>query len=271
MGLLISVCVFGIIFLVIFLLKIREKKYTVFLIKNSISLNELFMINNKYKFYESSGIFNETFTYDNEKHFENISCEDYLIYQLQFKKYEIKKEIAFINQNNENNLSYLKEIIEVKDFGRYSSSTKRYKTGYLLKLEERLFEKNIIKPRTNFYIFVTLRYAKMSGEVCDIKREIFDSKQISSLIDRLNDKNRNFYNDREIWESLCRVERGRVSNKIRFSIYERDNYRCRVCGRKTSDLEIDHIKPISKGGKSDYDNLQTLCRMCNKNKGDTFF
>lgn len=51
------------------------------------------------------------------------------------------------------------------------------------------------------------------------------------------------------------------------AIYERDGYRCRCCGRRTKDLEIDHIVPISKGGKSTYDNLQTLCKRCNKLKG----
>ena len=35
-------------------------------------------------------------------------------------------------------------------------------------------------------------------------------------------------------------------------------------------MDIDHIKPIAKGGKTTYDNLQTLCRRCNKEKGDTY-
>ena len=59
---------------------------------------------------------------------------------------------------------------------------------------------------------------------------------------------------------------------MRFSIYERDGYRCRYCGR-TEDfdyLEIDHIKPIAKGGKSTYDNLQTLCKRCSQMKSDKF-
>ncbi|MBP5466276.1 MAG: HNH endonuclease [Clostridia bacterium] len=53
---------------------------------------------------------------------------------------------------------------------------------------------------------------------------------------------------------------------MRFSIYKRDGYRCQHCGRsgRFVDLEIDHIIPISKGGKSTYDNLQTLCQRCNQ-------
>ena len=87
----------------------------------------------------------------------------------------------------------------------------------------------------------------------------------------IKNKNGTFYNDREIWNSLCRVERGKVSNKMRFSIYERDGYRCRNCGisDRYANLEIDHIIPISKGGKSTYDNLQTLCHRCNVEKGDS--
>lgn len=32
-------------------------------------------------------------------------------------------------------------------------------------------------------------------------------------------------------------------------------------------LEIDHIKPLSKGGITAEDNLQTLCWKCNRTKG----
>ncbi|MBO4667476.1 MAG: HNH endonuclease [Bacilli bacterium] len=56
---------------------------------------------------------------------------------------------------------------------------------------------------------------------------------------------------------------------MRFSIYARDGNRCRKCGRRTGDLEIDHIIPIAKGGKSTYENLQTLCKSCNKKKGSS--
>lgn len=59
---------------------------------------------------------------------------------------------------------------------------------------------------------------------------------------------------------------------MRFAIYKRDGYRCRYCGisNKFAELEVDHIKLIAKGGKSTYDNLQTLCHRCNVNKGDSY-
>lgn len=61
-----------------------------------------------------------------------------------------------------------------------------------------------------------------------------------------------------------------LSAKKRFDILERDNFTCQTCGAKQSDdvlLEVDHIKPVSKGGTNDLDNLVTLCYKCNRGKG----
>lgn len=95
----------------------------------------------------------------------------------------------------------------------------------------------------------------------------FTQKEITSILARLDNKRGNFYLDRNIWDSLCRVERGKVTNKLRFRIYERDGERCVHCG-STRNLEIDHIIPVSKGGKSIPSNLQTLCHKCNLEKGN---
>ena len=113
----------------------------------------------------------------------------------------------------------------------------------------------------------------MNGEIVDYKEQTFDKTEVIDLINRLSDRNGYYYNDRGIWDSLCRVERGKVSNKLRFEIFERDGYKCRYCGRGEDEcsLQIDHIKPISKGGKSTYDNLQTLCEDCNKQKDNKYF
>jgi 5-methylcytosine-specific restriction endonuclease McrA len=44
-------------------------------------------------------------------------------------------------------------------------------------------------------------------------------------------------------------------------------YRCLHCG-STRRLGLDHIRPVSKGGKTEFENLQLLCRFCNETKGD---
>ena len=64
--------------------------------------------------------------------------------------------------------------------------------------------------------------------------------------------------------------RQQISGDVRHAVYLRDNYRCRMCGKgdEDYDLQIDHKKPVSKGGTNHIRNLQTLCEDCNKEKGN---
>lgn len=72
--------------------------------------------------------------------------------------------------------------------------------------------------------------------------------------------------------ALAKEQRALMTLKLRTYIKERDNYTCCQCGNSVDKepnllLEIDHIIPVSKGGLTREDNLQTLCWKCNRNKG----
>lgn len=59
---------------------------------------------------------------------------------------------------------------------------------------------------------------------------------------------------------------------LRLKILQRDNFKCVLCGRSPAlnpgtALQLDHIRPFSKGGKTILDNLRTLCQECNLGKG----
>lgn len=61
-----------------------------------------------------------------------------------------------------------------------------------------------------------------------------------------------------------------IAAQVRFSVLERDGFRCRYCGEGSADarLHVDHVKPVSKGGTDDLDNLVTACEGCNLGKLD---
>ena len=67
-----------------------------------------------------------------------------------------------------------------------------------------------------------------------------------------------------------KTKRKSIPAKLRHQVFVRDGYRCVECGatNKETTLEIDHIIPVSKGGTNDIDNLQTLCKTCNRKKRD---
>lgn len=61
-----------------------------------------------------------------------------------------------------------------------------------------------------------------------------------------------------------------ISTTMRSRVLERDGFHCRRCGHgpDVAPLVVDHVVPVAKGGKADFDNLQTLCRPCNAGKSD---
>lgn len=62
-----------------------------------------------------------------------------------------------------------------------------------------------------------------------------------------------------------------ISKKLRFSVFERDNFTCQYCGRTPENddvtLQVDHIVSVKNGGENDFGNLLTSCFDCNIGKG----
>lgn len=62
---------------------------------------------------------------------------------------------------------------------------------------------------------------------------------------------------------------------VRFSksnIFLRDRYLCQYCGKKLTKQEctLDHVLPISHGGKSTFENSTTSCSPCNSGKANNY-
>jgi hypothetical protein len=64
-----------------------------------------------------------------------------------------------------------------------------------------------------------------------------------------------------------------INWRLRHLIMKRDNFKCVACGRSPATdpkviLHVDHILAWSKGGETIYENLQTLCSVCNIGKSN---
>lgn len=75
------------------------------------------------------------------------------------------------------------------------------------------------------------------------------------------------------WRKSVAGQRALMTSRLRETIKQRDGYKCLHCSVSLVDepnllLEIDHIIPVSRGGMSTPDNLQTLCWRCNRRKSN---
>jgi len=71
---------------------------------------------------------------------------------------------------------------------------------------------------------------------------------------------------------LLKIIRMIYKNKVPFSkrnVRVRDRFTCMYCGASGKiKLDIDHVIPVSKGGKSTFENCVTSCQPCNHKKRD---
>lgn len=100
-----------------------------------------------------------------------------------------------------------------------------------------------------------------SGQAADIR---LDTPALDALSEELVKKIR--------WAKSAAGQRALMTAHLRGWIKDRDNYSCMQCRVSVAAephllLEIDHIIPVSRGGLSTPDNLQTLCWRCNRSKG----
>lgn len=69
---------------------------------------------------------------------------------------------------------------------------------------------------------------------------------------------------------LIKIIRTIYRTKVPFSkknVMIRDGFVCQYCG-SLKELTIDHVVPVSKSGKSTFENCVTACKDCNNKKGD---
>jgi hypothetical protein len=114
------------------------------------------------------------------------------------------------------------------------------------------------------YLFEYVSAGGNSSQRTTIK---LDTPTIDALIETLGQKIR--------FKKSAAGQRALMTATLRSFIKERDNHTCQNSSCKISLarephllLEVDHVVPVSKGGLSTPDNLQTLCWRCNRTKSN---
>lgn len=111
-------------------------------------------------------------------------------------------------------------------------------------------------------------YRKTSYKVViEVKRVKFNYEQIVERYGQLSEIDFSC----TLNEYHSKNQRRLMTKELKDKIKERDDYTCQICGKYMPDevgLHIDHIIPISKGGKSIPSNLQVLCSKCNGSKSN---
>lgn len=160
----------------------------------------------------------------------------------------VKNKLQLVMSNVKNNLPFL-----IRNFG---------KTRFIEELGYEPIDMREVYIPTYSFVYISAGGNKRIS--CDI---VLDINNLNNFIKYLSASIK--------WNKSVKKQRALMTPKLREEIKQRDEYTCQHCGNSISKepnllLEIDHIKPLSKGGLTTSDNLQTLCWKCNRSKGNKY-
>ena len=259
----------GVIILAVYIpINIYKHKYHDFILDHSIALRKLNELNKRYSFRYISNM-DVWQVYDNENYFYNMNCTDELVYLVYYNQQRVAQVLADTIYNRNLYNQYLNEVKAIPLF-KYDAGTNGYNYIKLNNCERKMFDEKILKPTIELLIFIQITLNRMNGELKTQKSQRFHADEIAYYVNKFSYINGIPKYDNVLWKAICHVEHARVTNRIRFLVYQRDGYRCRYCG-STYNLEVDHIYPVFKGGRTTVENLQTLCHNCNVRKGTKLY
>lgn len=184
-------------------------------------------------------------------------------------KYHIENNIEYIRTDIENaiyNINIMDKYNEEVDkiLSRESVNNTEFSLGKYKRIEKKIL-KSIIHKKDDFAILLNISayYRSNSGNVVDSRKGKYSYDDLVRIYNEWQKGNK--------YEETKRQERRIMNDDIRYNVLKRDNYSCQICGATAKDgakLHVDHIIPVSRGGKTVMSNLQTLCDQCNIGKND---
>lgn len=236
--------------------------------KASTQLSKLKEINGEFTFHNVPNNFHCVKRYDNKGNYMKIEPAYVMASELRQNLDYYLSIVKAIEENRAKYPAYTQKVnvitgsIQDQDCSGY-----KYPTWLLAMREKMLFRASVKKPPIDCTYRVEMHYSSPKGQVNLSKQKEFALNDIKVCLDSVARSRL----DRVTYSRIAAVERGEVSDSLRYDIMNRDGFKCAICGASAAQgahLHVDHIVPIAKGGKTSRDNLRTLCERCNIGKSD---
>lgn len=240
--------------------RIKVKHYN-FVVETSNKLKKILSINDSYKFYSIYPL-HFSRSCKSKKEYDCLELKDILVTCLGEKPDTYEELIKMANNNDRLYTDYLDEFMTIMNHNSEEDERLYNNYPFYQELEKFICDQNMLHPATTLVAEVEKSYTSPQGRNSYCYDADFNQNEIIECLSQTQKA-------RSIRNSI-NYERAIMTNSLRYDVLKRDKFRCVICGATAQDgvkLHVDHIFPVSKGGKTELDNLRTLCERCNRGKG----
>lgn len=254
--------------LLVLIIFIRGRIIDLKIMKHSKKIELLLELNQSYIFHQITNSIEIRKHYDNKSSFNKIEPGYLMAAEIRNNLDKISIYISKVKENRENKKIYNEKVKSIlsQQLDIEYKNLKIFKKEYLYRAKK-LLHNLILNPIIDCQYCVYMSYSSTKGQVNLSKNECFSFNDLVTSYESVSRS----YLDKNTYLKLALVERGDLSDSLRYDILNRDNFKCVICGASSREgvrLHVDHIIPVSKGGKSIPSNLRTLCERCNVGKSN---
>ncbi len=231
--------------------------------EKSTRLNTLLSINQEMEFITDIKEYEEyTKELPNKRAFDKFDVDNLMMQVIDEKKdyyIELEGKLKFNRSLNEDYLKRVKEIPE--NTTAVDAAENHIPIKFFSECEQEFFDEIILKPIIKIRVKCNKTYTSPQGRITQCDYKMYGMGNIQEL----SQKKREI----EVTRDFIEYERSLVDDSLRYDVMKRDGFKCQICGCTVNDgvkLHVDHIKPVSKGGRTVMSNLRTLCERCNLGK-----
>ena len=231
--------------------------------RQSPRVEKLMTLNEKYTFLEVPPQFFHK-SCASKAEYDRVSMDDFFALVIKQNNHLFQAYDQQIKENHALYMEYLRAYLDIESEIFRSGENKKYKTTELA-----LFEDKKKTISYTYSITLTKGYISPTGRSTYNDKKVYRKEDIETFLTRANQIDL----EKEQRRSKIDYERSLMTSSLRYDILKRDHGRCVLCGASPEDgvkLHVDHIIPVSKGGKTTPENLRTLCDRCNIGKKDKY-
>ena len=236
--------------------------------EKSERINALLLLNKNVQFRTIQPSYSNHQICHSKRQLEHLSMDEYLIAQIASNEAFYRNIVQTIASNINQYNTYIQKANSLKSKATEEfCNTFGFTLDRFLKYEERVFQDHILHPQMDVEVHCKASYTSPKGKNHYWKKQSYHYKELRELLERTL----RLKAQQQTRQYQIKAERAKMSDSLRYDILKRDNFRCQICGSTAQDgvkLHVDHIIPVSKGGRTVTSNLRTLCDRCNMGKGD---
>ena len=204
------------------------------------------------------------YTYKSKQSMERANANEVIIY-LSNENPELKKLYAALTNNRKYRKEFMNAVSLINEtqdvMVKYSGIPK----DRFYQIENDLFYVLVNSVREDTIIEIKLSYSTPKGKYEYSRTLRTDYQGLSEAYKEIGKRNA---------AKIAReLERSKLNASLRYDVLRRDGFKCTICGATQAEgakLHVDHIIPVSKGGKTELRNLRTLCDLCNLGKSNKY-